>query len=212
MSLELFMNDEITQKPRMKVCNRCGTSKPATPEYFQRSHTNKDRLDGSCKPCRKEVKQEYLQHRGGKEQRQLYRKTRGNALERKRRHEKEPHRSALGSLKGSVKNQGKRKFLLPEPGTPEYEPYIEYLKTITHCPDCAKELVWYGKNNNESASFDRIDSDEDYAKENVRIVCKGCNRRKQDSPVDEWVGLLKVRVEKGILEEVDPRLLEFLCG
>ena len=29
--------------------------------------------------------------------------------------------------------------------------------------------------------------------------------------MDEWVGLLKVRVEKGIIEEVDPRLTEFLC-
>ena len=65
-------------------------------------------------------------------------------------------------------------------------------------------------NNPDSASFDRIDSDEDYTKENVRIVCFHCNRQKQDSPVDEWVGLLKVRIEKGIIERVDESLLNFL--
>ena len=74
-------------------------------------------------------------------------------------------------------------------------------------------MVWYSEGGKkfESASFDRIDSDGDYTKENVRIVCRHCNVRKNDSPVDEWVGLLKVRVEKGIIEEVDPRLTEFLC-
>ena len=64
---------------------------------------------------------------------------------------------------------------------------------------------------NESASFDRIDSNGDYTKENVRIVCFRCNRKKSDHPVDEWVGLLKVRVEKGIIEQVDQKLTEFLC-
>ena len=201
-SLELFMkDDEIIQNPHMKICTKCNIPKPATPEYFyRRPKGSGDGLRGECKECRVKVEKAWYQN-GGYERKQ------------KNDHEKSPHRRAFGKLRNNVNKRGKCKFLLGEAGTPEAEAYIEHLQTITHCPDCAKELVWFseGKNNPDSASFDRIDSDEHYTKENVRIVCKHCNAQKQDSPVDEWVGLLKVRVEKGIIEEVDPRLIEFLC-
>ena len=208
MSLELFMNDVITQ-PRMKTCIHCKTPKPAMREYFYASPSCKDGLDGSCIPCRLKSRKEYLKHRGGREQQKLYRKTRGNAMNRKRKHEVSPHESALNQIKHNAKRKN-RKCSLPQPGTPEYEPYIEYLKTITHCPDCSKEVIWYGANTNESASFDRIDSDGDYTKENVRIVCKRCNSQKHNSPVYKWVALLEKRIEKGIIEEVDPRLSEYV--
>ena len=200
MSLELFMNDAIIQKPHMKICTKCNTPKPATPEYFTREKRSKDGLSWDCKECQSKYKKAYYYQNGGREKR----------LDLKH---KSPHRTALNTLRGSVKRTGKRKFLLGEAGIPETEAYIEYLQTITHCTDCSKELVWYseGSNNPDSASFDRIDSDGHYTKENVRIVCVHCNKQKSDSPVDEWVGLLKVRVEKGIIEEVDPRLTEFLC-
>jgi len=202
MSLELFMNapDKIIQQPRMKICTKCKTPKPATPEYFCREKKSRDGLRYRCKECEAKSKKVWYQN-GGKEK---YYKT---------RHEKSPHRTSFIKLRGRVKRKGKYKFLLGEAGTPEAEAYIEYLQTITHCSDCSKELVWLSEviNDLNSASFDRIDSDEHYTKENVRIVCKHCNRQKSDSPVDEWVGLLEVRVEKGIIEEVDPRLTEFLC-
>ena len=201
MSLELFMNDAITvQQPHMKICNTCNTPKPATREYFRREQRVKSGLCACCKECEAKYKKAWYQN-GGKEK------------EHKRRHEKTPYRTAFGKLRNNVKKKGKRKFLLGEAKTPEAEAYIKYLETITHCTDCAKELVWFseGKNNRQSASFDRIDSDEHYTKENVRIVCFHCNVQKGDLLVDEWVGLLKVRIEKGILEEVDQRLIEFLC-
>ena len=199
MSLELFFDDVIIQ-PKMKICTQCKTPKPVTPEYFRREQRVKRGLLACCKECEAKYKNAWYQN-GGKEK------------EHKSRHEKTPHRTAFGKLRNNVKKKGKRKFLLGEAGTPEAEAYIEYLQTITHCPDCSKEVIWYseGKNNRQSASFDRIDSDVDYTKENVRIVCVRCNKQKQDSPVDEWVGLLKVRIEKGIIEEVDQRLIEFLC-
>ena len=202
MSLELFMDDVIIQ-PRMKICSACNTPYPATTEYFYhkwRSKGVRDGLSCDCKECQAKYKKAWYQN-GGKEK------------EHKRRHEKTPYRTAFGKLRNNVKKKGKRKFLLGEAKTPEAEAYIKYLETITHCTDCAKELVWFseGKNNRQSASFDRIDSDEHYTKENVRIVCFHCNVQKGDLLVDEWVGLLKVRIEKGILEEVDQRLIEFLC-
>ena len=199
MSLELFMNDVIIQ-PHMKICTQCKTPKPATREYFYRQSGKRGGLSCDCKECHLKCKKAWYQN-GGKEK------------EYKRRHEKTPHRTAFGKLRNNVKKRGKRKFLLGEAGTPEAEAYIKYLQTITHCTDCAKELVWYSGGDNifESASFDRIDSNGHYTKENVRIVCKKCNVRKSDSPVDEWVGALKVRIEKGIIEEVDQRLIEFLC-
>jgi len=196
-------NDLITQKPqqRMKVCAKCGTSKPVTPEYFFRKASNPlDGFDYECKACHSERNKAWYRN-GGKEK------------GKKTRHTKSPHRTAFNCMRRRVLRAGKRKFLLGEAGTPEAEAYIKYLETITHCPDCDKKLLWYAAQrggNNDSASFDRIDSDRDYTKENVRVVCKACNTKKSNHPVDEWVGLLKVRVEKGILEEVDPRLTEYV--
>ena len=211
MSLELFMNDVITQ-PRMKICTQCNTFKPATREYFYSRKEMKDGLRSECRDCKNIQRKDHYHNGGGLAKTRVYMENGGREKAYKSRHEKSPHRCALNGLRNNVKRKGKRKFLLGEAGTPEAEAYIEHLETITHCPDCSKEMVWYseGKNNRQSASFDRIDSDEHYTKENVRIVCVRCNKQKQDSPVDEWVGLLKVRVEKGILEEVDQRLIEFL--
>ena len=190
MSLEMFI-DEVIQKEAMKICTKCREAKPATSEYFWRHGTRKDGWDCWCKECK-------YYGPGGREKKY------------KQMHQT-PHQTSFTMLRKRVK-KGNRKFSLGEARTPEAEAYIEYLKTITHCPDCAKELVWdsAGIMNPDSASFDRIDSDRDYTKENVRIVCLHCNKRKQDSPVDEWIGLLKVRIEKGIIERVDECLLNFL--
>ena len=201
MSLEMFMGGSaaaavVVRQPHMKVCTKCKTLYPATAEYFCREKSSHPGLRTECKECQNE--------RG-----RAWRKNGGNEKIHKHKHEKSPHRNALCSLRARLKSEGKRKFLLGEAGTPEAEAYIEYLKTITHCPDCAKEMVWYseGRTNLDSASFDRIDSNGDYTKENVRIVCRHCNIRKSDSPVDEWIGQLEKRVLKGIIESVDEKLI-----
>jgi len=182
----------------MKICSKCKTPKPATTEYFTRNTKTGDGLRSECKDCKSKYYKVWYQD-GGREK--AY----------KNRHES-PYRYAFNGLRKRVKQEGKRKWLLGEAGTPEAEAYIKYLQTITHCPDCSKELVWLSEviNNPDSASFDRIDSDGDYTKENVRIVCSQCNTQKNNLPVDEWVGVLKVRIEKGIIEDVDSRLIEFL--
>jgi hypothetical protein len=195
MTLEMFMDTPVNDAAtRMKICTKCNTPKPATPEYFYY------RVDGvlrnQCKECR--IKSDLIRYHenGIREKRQKQRK-------------KSPHRTAFTNLRSRV-GTGKRKFLLGEAKTPEAEAYIKYLQTITHCTDCSKEVVWYAGKKNNSASFDRIDSNGDYTKENVRVVCNHCNTQKSDLPIDEWVAVLERRIEKGIIEEVDPRLLEFL--
>ena len=213
MTLEMFMdtpvNDAVT---RMKTCTRCNTPKPATPEYFHGRKDAKDGLRSDCRECKNIKRNDYYQ-RGGRERTRVYMENGGRKKAHKTRHENSPHRCAFNLLRGKVKRRGKRKFLLGEAGTLEAEAYIKYLQTITHCTDCSKEMIWFseGLNNLDSASFDRIDSDGDYTKENVRIVCMHCNRQKSDLSIKEWVAVLKVRIEEGIIEEVDPRLLEFLC-
>jgi len=201
MSLEMFFDDDVitVQQPKMKICTKCKTPKPATPEYFNRNKNHKYGLHLHCKECIFKAHKVWYQD-GGREK------------HHKNRH-KSAHLYAFSGLRNRVKREGKVKFLLGEAGTPETEAYIKYLQTITHCPDCSKELVWLSEvvNNPKSASFDRIDSDGDYTKENVRNVCSQCNRQKNNLPVDEWVALLEKRVEKGIIEEVDSRLIEFLC-
>ena len=203
MSL-VFMSDEELQQQQsvmMKTCTTCKKTKPATPEYFYRQKNGKYGLSSQCKECKLKSQNAWYHQNGGYEKGY------------KCIHEKSPHRTAFNELRANVKKKGKRKFLLGEAKTPEAEAYIKYLQTITHCPDCSKEMVWlsWGGKKNESASFDRIDSNGNYTKENVRIVCSQCNTKKSDHPVDEWVGLLKVRVRKGIIEQVDQRLTEFLC-
>ena len=180
----------------MRICTKCKTPKPATSEYFHYHDAHRGGLRHDCKECRNKYQKAYMKNGGTK-----------------RLHEETPHRTAFKNTRSRVKRTGKYKWLLGEARSPEAEAYIEYLQTITHCPDCSKEMVWFSysyRNNPDSASFDRIDSNEDYTKKNVRVVCRHCNQQKNDSPVDEWVGLLKVRVEKGIIEEVDPKLTEFL--
>lgn len=188
----------------MKICRICNIPKPATAEYFYRRAENRGRMEdrgrmeNRCKECIS----------------RLYYSTGTKEKTHKRIHQKtHTHRTAFSHLRKRVKREGKYKFLLGEARTPEAEAYIKYLQTITHCPDCAKEMVWFsvGKMMNpDSASFDRMDSDGDYIKENVRIVCRHCNARKNDSPVDEWVGQLEVRVRKGIIECIDETLVQFL--
>ena len=192
-TLEPFMDEPVLQK--MKVCTKCKTPKPATFEYFSRDKGKRDGFACECKDC---ARARYYNN-GGREK-----KLAANHAS--------PHQSAFRYARARVKGEGKRKWLLGEAGTPEAKAYIEYLQTITHCPDCAKKLVWYseGKMNPDSASFDRIDSNGDYTKENVRIVCRECNVRKNDSPVDEWIGLLEVRVKKGIIPCVDEALIEYI--
>ena len=211
MSLEMFMNDVITQ-PRMKICTQCNTFKPATREYFYSRKDMKDGFRSECRDCKNIQRRSYYQNSGGIAKTRAYMQNGGREKLHKNRHEKSPHRCAFNLSRGKVKRKGKRKWLLGEAKTPEAEAYIKYLQTITHCTDCSKEMVWFseGKNNPDSASFDRIDSDGDYTKENVRIVCVHCNRQKSDLPIDEWVAALEKRIEKGIIEEVDSRLIEFL--
>ena len=183
MPLETFM-DEPVQKT-MRICSKCKELKPLTPEYFFKFHLNPLGFANRCKEC---------------------------ALTQvNKSRKKSPARTSFATKRSSVKRDGRYKWGLGKAKTPEAEAYIEYLETITHCPDCAKEVEWFGKMGNPyAASYDRIDSDGDYTKENVRIVCRDCNTQKSFSPVDEWVGLLEVRVKKGIIKEVDPALVEYI--
>lgn len=43
----------------MKVCNHCGSAKPATSEYFHRKKANKDGLQLSCKTCVSKYRKKY---------------------------------------------------------------------------------------------------------------------------------------------------------
>ena len=100
-------------------------------------------------------------------------------------------------------------WTLGEAGSPEEAAWVQRMKDTLQCPDCAGELVWTntgGHASQNSGSFDRIDCNIGYHEGNVRLTCTQCNQRKSNSPVDEWVGLLEVRVKKGIIECVDPIL------
>ena len=207
MSLEMFMGGEpaaaVVWQPHMMICIKCKTPKPATTEYFHAALDRRDNLKCTCKECACQYGRERYQNLTEEEKRAENKRTRANK-------KLKPHRAAFTSKRSNVKRDGTYKWHLGAAGTPEAEAFIEHWKTVIHCPDCGKELECLSDKRAKSSSLDRIDSNGDYTKENVRVICDVCNTRKSSSPVDEWVGLLEVRIRKGIIPKVDPRLTEFL--
>ncbi len=142
MSLEMFFDNDVIIQPRMKICTKCKTPKPATTEYFYRMTQSSDGFRPDCKECVSAIQLDRYYNRGGQEWHKSHMKNGGYERQRKHFHENSPHRTAFSSLRGGVKRKGKRKFLLGEAKTPEAEAYIKYLKTITNCRDYSKELAW----------------------------------------------------------------------
>ena len=187
----------------MKVCNKCKETMPATPEYFVKDKHNKSGLYGWCKECKRKDF-----HALSPEQKKIDNEA------RERRKRGNPIRTAFVAKRSHAKERG-IEWGLGESGTPEEDAWIERMERTTHCPDCAGEIKWFQIGNgtrNDSGSFDRIDSNVGYREGNVRITCRICNVRKSDSPVDEWVGLLEVRIRNGIISCVDETLLQFLSA
>ena len=87
MSLELFMNDVITQ-PRMKICTQCNTFKPATREYFYRRKDMKDGFRSECRDCKNIQRRSYYQNSGGIAKTRAYMQNGGREKLHKNRHEK----------------------------------------------------------------------------------------------------------------------------
>ena len=184
MTLEAYMDMPVQSKILMRKCKTCGETKPLLTEFLKCENYRRN----DCRTC-----------------------TGKRNLEWKSQN---PEATAFTNKKARAKRYG-IEFTLDQ------SIWIPIMEATKHCPDCAVCIVWRQKSvevkngsgtaQPSSGSFDRIDPSLGYVEGNVRCTCMECNARKNNSPVDEWVGLLKVRVEKGIIEEVDPRLLEFLC-
>ena len=137
MTLEMFMNDEsVRTAKRIKVCPKCKTSYPATNEYFYRDARRQYDLGSWCKKCHARRKRE-VYNMMSKEEKTVI----NNRVDFFKK--KSPERTSFGKARCRVKAKGKYKWFLGEAGTPEAEAFIEYMKTLTHCPDCTKEFVWY---------------------------------------------------------------------
>ena len=50
----------------MKTCTKCGKEYPATPEYFYRNKSRKDKLRSDCKGCSAAMAKKYKQSPAGK--------------------------------------------------------------------------------------------------------------------------------------------------
>ena len=201
-TLEPFMDEPTRQM--MKLCTKCGEAKPATLEYFGKKTAQKSGLDCWCKECKHAI--EAVNYANLSPEEKTLR-----ALQGTENKYANPIRTAFAAKRSRAKKAG-TEWSLGEARTPEEAIWHKRMERVTHCPDCACEIKWYqqGHMNPDSGSFDRIDSNVGYVEGNVRITCRLCNARKQDSPVDEWVGQLDVRIRKGIISCVDEILLQFL--
>lgn len=80
----------------------------------------------------------------------------------------------------------------------------EDIVTPAACPVCGTELVMKeGKGGtNSSPSLDRVVPTLGYTKENVVVICGGCNRKKQNSTAEELSAIAdyiyRIREERGL--------------
>ena len=94
--------------------------------------------------------------------------------------------------------------------TLDQDRWVRLLKETNTCVDCNGSMTCTAENRNETTSFDKIDPTKGYLENNTRLICVKCNAQKSDLSPDEWNAVLEVRVRKGIIEEVDPRLTEYV--
>ena len=94
--------------------------------------------------------------------------------------------------------------------TLDREKWIQLLKETNICGDCNGTMICGAKKQNQKTSFDKIDPTKGYIENNTRLICIKCNTQKGDLSPEEWNAVLEIRVEKEIIEEVDPKLVEYL--
>ena len=178
MSLELFMNDKIVQKPRMKVCMKCQKLFPRTSEFFWRRNDTKLGLRGVCKTCTAKRKKQY---RTNNKEKDMFIKKRSSAI-------------CTNGIEFTL----------------DQDRWIRLLTETNTCVDCNGNMTCTAEKRNERTSFDKIDPTKGYLENNTRLICIKCNTQKNDLSPEEWNAVLEVRVRKGIIEEVDPRLTEYV--
>lgn len=61
------------------------------------------------------------------------------------------------------------------------------VKKITHCPICDTKLQFGGRENQKSATLDRINNEKILTLNNIQIICHKCNATKQDRTMPELV-------------------------
>ena len=80
-------------------------------------------------------------------------------------------------------------------------------KKTTHCSYCGCELKWgYGNKRGhkwqDSPSLDRVNNEKELRTDNVEIICRKCNVRKQDSSKQELLNWCKRVLEHQKSEEI----------
>lgn len=88
--------------------------------------------------------------------------------------------------------------------------WVNDMKRTTTCGDCNGSMNCLSENRSERTSFDKIDPTKGYIENNTRLLCVKCNSQKNDLSPDEWNAVLEIRVEKGIIKKVDPKLVRYL--
>ena len=201
-NLENFIDGEVISATA-KQCTKC--KEVFSYEHgFSKNKSKKDGFQDWCKKCQVERWQIYYQN--NKER--LNEKTEIYAREN-------PEQTAFFSKRRHAKEKGTVFTILPEN-------WIPVMKQGICCPDCGVAIKWYQRiakrtkrNGNastqdSSGSFDQIECGKGYIEGNVRIICHGCNMQKGTLRVKEWIGVLKVRLEEGTIDAVDPVLVSFV--
>jgi len=94
--------------------------------------------------------------------------------------------------------------------TLDREKWIQLLRETTTCGDCNGTMVCGAKTQNQKTSFDKINPTKGYIENNTRLICVKCNTQKGDLSPEEWNAVLDIRVEKGIIKKIDPKLVKYL--
>jgi hypothetical protein len=202
-NLESFIDGEVVSA-NMFRCTKCKEVLPR--DNFSSNSSRPSGLQDWCKKCSGAAWQLYYQKNKERLNKNSEEYSRAN-----------PEQTAFFSKRRHAKEKGSVFTILPEN-------WIPVMKQELHCPDCGIEMKWYQrvtklrttkKNGNagtqgSSGSFDQIECGKGYVEGNVRLICYGCNMQKGTLRVKEWIGVLKVRLEEGTIDVIDPALVSFM--
>lgn len=174
----------------IRKCKICGAEKPL--DEFVKDARCRNGHSNTCKDCKNKYlnayrngNEEYLQKRRENYHKQYKYKIKEND---KKKATNQPLRFRCQLLRRGMRERSKKKHYEFDSGFFTVDYLMKRLSQNPTCECCGKTLdIGYKEDkkiSDDSPSMDRVDSSRGYTKDNVAIICWGCNRRKQDSTPD----------------------------
>lgn len=180
---EFYVPTEWRARPEGGIKQGSGTEKLPEPDFKH----------GYCHYCNKEIEPIFRNQGGGRTKRFCSDKCKYSYGNKNRN----PYKAIWNNAKSRARREGK-----------EWSIEFESFDFPSHCPVLKIELDYSlgkGSIKDNSPSFDRIDSNLEYVKDNVRIISNKANTMKSNANIDELIIFAKsvLLQHKGIIVNED---------